>query len=807
MNITSAKAPTIKALPRRGNKGITADGVRCVRAVKETSVPIGTVYPSPMHYLSALLHNSTVYSHTSSEVTLLQPHRGFMRLAMLSLEPVRRAALFAMMLLFPLAIAAENIAVKGQVVSDDGKPAAYAYINVEGKPYATQADKDGRFSLSLPKGRYTLTAELLGYKADSREIDVNGAAKSLTLTLREDLIDLASVTVTGTRTPKALANTPVVTRIITADDIEKIDATNIKDVLITELPGLEFSYSMNQQVSLTMQGMGGMALLFLVDGERLAGETLDNTDFLRLNTDDIERIEIVKGAASALYGSNSVGAVINIITKKATDAWSLNLNSHYGSRYNEQRHGGTLGLKGGRWNSMLNVQTNGTGSFTLNGSDDSSTSDDISVYGNRQWNFKEKLSYEFNDKTSLTGRAGYYFHERNSSAVQKDRARDFSSSLRFVSELSERDKLEASYVFDRYDKSDFYTSISKDFLDYKNVQNSLRLLYTHTFSLKNGMELAWTSGGDGMIDFLKSYQFENDGDHQQTTADLFTQGELTINKHWTAIYGLRADYFSLSGWNLSQKAAAMFRTGKLSLRGSYSQGFRAPTLKEMYMNFNMGNIFNIYGNRDLKAEHSHTFTLSAEYAYKRYSLTASGYYNIMNDEITTLWNKALSDRKGAMEYHNIDGRNLLGADITLMARYPCGIGARVSYAYFHEYPRGDEPNTSDSRPHSLTAKVDYRKTLKNYEFDVVLTGRWLSHADYYTLNSTYDGYEPTSSSAYTVWNLSFSQRIYRAFRLVLSVNNLFNYKPSAYAYNSPVTMGTSFAATLGIDVEQLFKKK
>lgn len=720
---------------------------------------------------------------------------------------MKNTILAILLALSPLAMTAGNIVVKGQVVSDDGKAVAYAYVNAEGKPYATQADKDGRFSLSLPDGCYTLTAKMLGYRADSREVDAAMVGKSLTFTLTEDLIDLGSVTVTGTRTPKALGESPVVTRIITADEIEKIDATNIKDVLLTELPGLEFSFSMNQQVSLTMQGLGGMAVLFLVDGERLAGETLDNTDFLRLNTDDIERIEIVKGAASALYGSNSVGAVINIITKKAEDAWSLNLNSHYGSEYGEYRHGGSLGLKGGRWNSLLNIQTNGTDSYTLSGSDDTSTSDDISVYGNRQWNFKEKLTYEFSDKTSLTGRAGYYFHERNSSATQKDRARDFSGSLRFVSELSDRDKLEASYVFDRYDKSDFYTSISKDFLDYKNVQNSLRVLYTHTFAFENGMALAWTSGGDGMTDFLKSYQFEDDGDHQQVTADLFTQGEWTINKHWTAIYGLRADYFSLSGWNLSQKAAAMFRTGCLSLRGSYSQGFRAPTLKEMYMNFNMGNIFNIYGNRDLKAEHSHSFTLSAEYAYKRYSLTATGYYNIMNDEITTLWNKALSDGKGAMEYHNIDGRNLLGADVTLMARYPCGIGARLSYAYFHEYPRGDEPNTSDSRPHSLTAKVDYRKTLRNYEFDVVLTGRWLSSADYYTLNSTYDGYEPTSSPGYTIWNLSLSQRIYRAFRLVLSVNNLFNYKPSAYAYNSPVTVGTTFAATLGIDVEQLFKKK
>ena len=119
-------------------------------------------------------------------------------------------------------------------------------------------------------------------------------------------INLDQLVVTATRTKKTLANTPVVTRVITADDISRLDATNLRDVLEAELPGVEYSFSMNQQVSLKLQGMGGMSILILVDGERLAGETLDNTDFQRLTTDDIERIEIVKGAASALYGSNSV---------------------------------------------------------------------------------------------------------------------------------------------------------------------------------------------------------------------------------------------------------------------------------------------------------------------------------------------------------------------------------------------------------------------------------------------------------------------------------------------------------------------
>ncbi len=690
--------------------------------------------------------------------------------------------------------------IRGRVTTIDGEALPYAYVRVEGKQYATQADKNGYYSLQLPEGHYELKANILGYRPMSKQIKATADSK-VNFSLTEDMINLQTVTVTGTRTPKLLENTPVVTQVITAEDIAKTDATNIKDVLLTELPGLEFTLSMNQQVSLNMQGLGGMAILFLVDGERMAGETLDNIDFQRISTDNIERIEIVKGAASALYGSNSVGAVINIITKKASEPWSLNLNTHFGSKYNEQRHGGALGIKQGKWNSLTNVQTDGTHTYTLNGKQDG---DQMTVYGTRQWNFKEKLTYQFNDHTSISGRAGYYFHERNSSAIANDRACDFNGGLRFLTTFAGKNQLDICYSFDRYDKSDFYKEIKKDFIDYKNVQNSLRALYTHHIQ----DNLALTVGGDGMIDYLMTYQFTDDGNHKQYTADAFAQADWTLSRNWNIVTGARADYFSKTGWKITPKIAAMYRTGHLNIRGSYSGGFRAPTLKEMYMDFNMANIFNIYGNTNLGAENSHSFALSTEYAKSRYSFTATGYYNIVNNEITTIWDKSLENGKGAMVYQNIEGRNLLGVDVSLMARYPCGIGGKLSYSYFHEYTRNGKPNTSDTRPHSLTARLDYHKTLRGYEIDAALTGRYLSSAHYHELESgQYDQYVEASSPAYSIWKFTLTQRFFQAWKLIMSVDNIFNYRPQTYAYNSPLNGGTSFSIGASVDVEQLFKKK
>lgn len=178
-------------------------------------------------------------------------------------------------------------------------------------------------------------------------------------------MNLSTVVITGTRTPKLLKDAPIITRVITAGDLKKVDATHIGQLLQVELPGIEFSYSMDQQVKLNMQGFGGNAVLFLVDGERLAGETLDNIDYNRLNLDNVERVEIVKGAASTLYGSSAIGGVINIITKASDDPWNLNLNTRFGV-HNDQRHGGTVGFNAGKFYSQTNVQYTNIDSIHVN---------------------------------------------------------------------------------------------------------------------------------------------------------------------------------------------------------------------------------------------------------------------------------------------------------------------------------------------------------------------------------------------------------------------------------------------------------
>ncbi len=614
--------------------------------------------------------------------------------------------------------------------------------------------------------------------------------------------DMDEVVVTGTRTPKLLKDVPIVTRVISERDIKRVDATNISDLLQTELPGIEFTYSMNQQTSLNMSGFGGNSVLFLVDGERLAGETLDNVDYSRLNMDNVGRIEIVKGAASSLYGSNAVGGVVNIISKQAVEPWSVNVNARYGA-HNEQRYGGSVGFNQGRFSSITNVQYMSVDAIDLSkGTDNPEVGDYSTIYGNRTLNVKERLVFTATDDLKLTARAGYFFRERNSSESLNDRYRSFTGGLKGNYHITDRDDVELSYAFDQYDKSDYLIANDRDVRDYSNVQHTVRTLYNHTFGDRDIL----TVGGDYLRDYLMSYQFTDGGSYTQHTADAFAQFDWNPSEHFNVIAGLRFDWFSEAALShLSPKLGLMYKVGNCSLRGSYAGGFRAPTLKEMYMNFYMGNIFMIYGNPDLKAESSHNFSLSAEYLKGRHNLTLTGFYNIVDGRITTAWNQEL----GGQVYTNMSRLQVAGVDANASGRYRNGVSWKLSYAYTHEHIKKGEPLLSSTRPHTATARIAYDKDWKNYGLSVALSGRYLSEltTDVYTEMTSYEETERQTYPGYTMWKLSVMQRLGKGINLTLAVDNLFNYRPDYYYSNSPSTTGTTCSVGLSLDVEQMFKKK
>lgn len=694
--------------------------------------------------------------------------------------------------------------IVGRVLDDSGTPLVGATVQMVNAKGGVTTDEDGYFRIPYAKdGAVRVKVSYVGYQTQTFVLKADEKKGSQhVLRLQPNASALDQVVVTATRTPKALKDAPVVTRLITANDIKIADATNIQDLLTEQMPGLEFGYAMNQETSLNMNGFGGNAVLFLVDGERLAGETMDNVDYSRLNLDNVGRIEIVKGAASALYGANAVAGVINIISRENSEPWTANVNTRYNDFNKEWRHGGSFSFNAGKWNSQTSIQRTTSDEVQLTSPFDTE-SNILHIYGGETFNVKERLTYKLSDKVKLIGRGGYFnrISKRNNYDYHY---MDYSAGLKSVMTLSENDNLEISYGFDQYDKARYVNDERTHDHDYTNRQNTVRALYSHIFG-KNTL----TAGADFLNDYLTTYQFANNGSKTQNSCDAFAQFDYNPLQWLNIVASLRHDYFSASSQHATTGRLALMTKWKgFSIRANYAGGFRAPTLKEMYMNFDMAGMQMIYGNPDLKPEKSNNFNLALEHTGRvknagfftgQYSITLMGYYNKYDKRITTEdyadYTPGIGQPDVASRYCNEDGVGVSGIDFSVHYRSDMGLGVKLDYSYLHVGGRSVDSQFSQPRPHSATWRLDYDRQLCSfYRINAALSGRYLSSPD--TNIEKHD-------QAYQLWKFTLQQRFLDAVNLNFTVDNLFGYKPKNYYWSSAMTTGRTFSVGLSVDIDRV----
>ena len=152
---------------------------------------------------------------------------------------------------------------------------------------------------------------------------------------------------------------------------------------------------------------------------------------------------------------------------------------------------------------------------------------------------------------------------------------------------------------------------------------------------------------DYLNDYLSTYQFRDNASHSQSNIDGYAQFDWNITPRLNVVASLRYDHFSASSQSaLTERLAIVYKFPWMTFRANYASGFRAPTLKEMFMHFDMGNMgYMIIGNPDLKPEKSHNFNLALERTNRirnsgildgRYDFTLVGYCNVFDKRITTI---------------------------------------------------------------------------------------------------------------------------------------------------------------------------
>lgn len=726
-----------------------------------------------------------------------------------------RIILLTLFLMVGIMVNGQHQRIEGRIIDCRSQEGIHLVsVGLLGTTKGAISDEAGKFVIEeVPEGNYTFAVSSIGY--EDKRIPILVPAKKenpeLTISLCEKAIDLDQIVVTATRTERLLKNVPIQTQMISSKAIERMQITNFRDLLEYELPGVEFTNN-GGYANINMLGFGGKYVLFLVDGERMAGETFDNIDYNRVDMDNVQQIEIVKGAASSLYGSNAVGGVINIITRKPLKPFETGAGVRFGSN-NEQNYRYTVGSRQ-KWG-----YANLTASFKLmdpyllkdrepltqwfaNGEKVENELSQIYIAGYKDYSITPLVGITVSDKLGLEAKGGYYFKERNPGGLDgtklTDRYYNYTGGLKADYKISDTQKLLFTANFDRYDKYEYYKLLNEKEKNYENSQQRVSGMYNLSFGVGHSL----VAGAEYFSDNLMTFMFESDGSNAKRDARtyaVYTQQEWLLGNKITLVSGLRYDYHSQFKGHLTPRLSAMFKlTPRFIMRGGYSGGFRSPTLKELYTDWfhPYGGGFQIIGNKDMKAEKSNNFNLSAEVSFGKTVITAVTQYSIIDDMVSTLWSN-----QDTVLYANIGDARVWSTELSVNSQITNNISLKAGVSVV----ANDLGKRSIVRPFSSTMRVDYIiPAFGKYNPTVSLSGKYFGGMDIYGNSDLTDtdnesGIEKEVTEeykvhydAYAIYRLSFAQALPFNLTLNAGINNLFNYKTKFSSFYSSISPGRTY---------------
>jgi outer membrane receptor for ferrienterochelin and colicins len=598
----------------------------------------------------------------------------------------------------------------------------------------------------------------------------------------EDVVfELGEITVTGTRMEKRLQDTPVVTEVITAEEIENSSAATVAEIL--DDYGLMYTgNAMGDYIQ--MQGMGERRILFLLDGRRVTGRIASRLKGETLPLGNVERIEIVRGPQSALYGSDGIGGVINIITKKPGDAFSLSadISNRFLLPYNDPDT--PAEAKTADFNPILEQNLKAVVGFPIGPLRNS-----LSVEGARSdFYYNENKSASVLPRM-LRGKAGLDMavplgdmteiklggsfmamrsDEQTSARGGLNRLDYLRGDAYVEAELFPLDGVSLTMrAYDNYyqrDK-DTYNGIMQNWTTGENHENENYAALEATGEYAGFDNWLLTLGFEGAYNSMDKYNLRNNGTFAAADQEaLFAQAERYREGVYSILLGIRGDRSSQFGFFAAPKLSAMRHLpAGFRLLGGAGLGYRAPDFSDLYLvKDDNPNHPVVRGNPDLTPEYVLAFNLALDYSKEGLFFgQVNGYYSEMFDEIFNVntgavdaLNRPLYDTK------NIARSFRAGFDSearVTMLTYGYLSGA---YSWLYAYDRTGEEERYPQPAHTVKMKLglDHQKTGIN----TYLQGRFFS-----ALTDPDVNYEPRF-----ILDFYFSVNIGRHFKVNTAVDNI-----------------------------------
>ncbi len=619
-------------------------------------------------------------------------------------------------------------------------------------------------------------------------------------------ISLPEVVVTGTGTEHYLKEAPVQTEVISSKALEQYAGHSLEEILEGLSSSLSFSPG-DMGSNIRLNGLKNDYILILIDGRRMNGDIGGQNDLGSINPAAIERIEIVKGAASALYGSDAIAGVINIIMKKNRDKVSVT-NTTRIANYDEVLQSDAIGFDNGR----LNSTTTGSVRHTCGWKNTSEEwyhheiqQGSVTKTVNRSTNFTvaEKLLYRAGRRLTLSADLSFYQKWTNRPVGPWKyylydffyRNQDYAGAARY--KLAGRNYLTADVSYGRYEY--YYDYTGMETTDYFDDRGKRITRYPGERILQTSQR-RWMGQAKGVFYFGDAHilsggiEFQHDrlvspyrligNEAWVYTLSAYAQEEWTPTEHWNITAGLRLVQHRAFGRKLTPKVSAKYSVGDFNFRATYSAGFKAPTNKELYYSYVtviMGPLKAYYGNENLRPQTSDYYSLGAEYNTSRWQVNLTGYYNAIRHMIAltvvpTSAEDKLLEVEETMKYANLSKARSFGADLNVTYKLSRAFSLSGGYSYSDAKAQyTDDPDDPDymrylpvnaTSYHAATWKLGW----SHRDVGASLFGRYQSTRYYIT-----DG----NGKPYQLWRLNVRSVVFKTSRWNVLANagidNIFDY--------------------------------
>ena len=713
----------------------------------------------------------------------------------------------------PLAAPDGKAPVEGTVIDSSGRVLVGADVFLRdpdsGLEIHQVTDNEGRFQFLAERGRYQVTAAMSGFDSTTQDLNLEERGPAgLRLQLSPAPLDTQVVVVSGSREQELIENSTTKVDVIPKRMLHDSGYETVRDVLAEE-PGIVTRSGASGNVSETqIQGIDSRQSLILIDGLPVVGAKGIKRGILNMDRQSIgrlERIEIVKGASSAVYGSDAIGGVINMITREPRYPLEASVTTSGGS-LNRFDMRADVGFVKDKWSGFFEAERHKQNPFNLIPSRFGTTGS-----GFHRYDYLGKLGYEFSDRFKLRATAhafvnqdkgAYYSEAGPTDSITDDTAQHYALSADVGLTPLTRWNLRGFYG--KYDESSVLDVLPQPG-PINSVANLNQRLYRLDSSISHvlGAHQLLQGGVEWTQDEYRGFNRvlgDNDGQGIDMV-DLWINDRVSLHERFILTLGSRFNRHNLYGNHFVPRASGLFRlAGNFRLRGTVGRGFRSPDLGQLFFRFqNPTHHYQVIGNTHLQPERSTSYQAGFDYGADSFRFAANFFRNDIQELIQAEY-IGFPTNPGEMQgllrtygiatefspalfrafylYRNVDNVYTSGVESKLELKLTRNLLISAGYTYLDARDKATDAFLSGRHRHHGNFRIFYSSTR---------FGGWRTN-----LRGTYFSKWPVSGrgglligDAHQIWDWYVAKPIARGVEMYFVVDNLLDSRDPGLDANSP----------------------